>query len=89
MTENVDNIDVIVGVLLDQYGHFIDSQINETDAPGDEGYIFTRLVKGEIGEQELVVLQEEDNDKVTVNLDLNFPIEKSLKAFPKGSSSDF
>ncbi len=47
VNENVGNIDVIAGVLLDQYGHFIDSMINETDAPGDEGYIFARLVQRE------------------------------------------
>ena len=31
-------------VLIEEYGHFIDAQINDTDTPGDEGEIWRNLV---------------------------------------------
>jgi hypothetical protein len=34
-----------VDVILEEMGHFIDSQINSLDAPGDEGEIFAVLVQ--------------------------------------------
>lgn len=37
----------IVAVLLEEIGHSVDAQINITDAPGDEGAIFSALVRGE------------------------------------------
>ncbi|NCQ96230.1 MAG: calcium-binding protein [Microcystis aeruginosa W11-06] len=52
----------LVWVLLEEYGHFIDAQINSTDAPGDEGAIFAALVMGEsLSGAELALLQAEDD----------------------------
>ena len=52
----------LVAVLLEEYGHFIDAQINSTDAPGDEGRIFSALVQGEsLSEAELALLKAEDD----------------------------
>jgi hypothetical protein len=57
-----------VAVLLEEYGHYVDSRINTKDAAGDEGNIFARLVEGKsISQQELAVLQAED-DTATVML---------------------
>lgn len=68
ITENANNIQAITDVLLEETGHFIDTQINTIDTAGDEGDIFARLVQGEsISEQELAVLQAE-NDTATVRL---------------------
>ena len=36
----------ISAVLLEEFGHLLDSKFNPTDAPGDEGAIFSRLVTG-------------------------------------------
>ena len=38
---------LIATVLLEEYGHYLDSQINVLDATGDEGQIFAALVQGE------------------------------------------
>jgi len=38
--------DALTGVLLEEFGHFIDSEINASDAPGDEGAIFAALLQG-------------------------------------------
>ncbi|TRV03115.1 MAG: calcium-binding protein, partial [Microcystis wesenbergii Mw_QC_S_20081001_S30] len=55
----------LVWVLLEEYGHFIDAQINSTDAAGDEGAIFAALVMGEsLSGAELALLQAEDDHGV-------------------------
>jgi Ca2+-binding RTX toxin-like protein len=69
ISQNANNVDAVVAVLLEEIGHFVDSQINTADAAGDEGDIFARLVQGEIlSESELAVLRAED-DTAKVTLD--------------------
>lgn len=75
---NVNNPGAITAILLEEYGHYLDSQVNVSDRPGDEGEIFARLVQGErIREPELAILKAED-DTATVTLDRPFiEIEQS------------
>jgi hypothetical protein len=69
ITANAQNVNAIVAVLLEEYGHYVDSRINTKDAAGDEGDIFARLVQGDsLSESELAVLRAED-DTATVTLD--------------------
>lgn len=44
---HADDKDAIAAVLIEEYGHYIDAQANASDAPGDEGELFARLVRGE------------------------------------------
>ena len=41
------NNELIAAVILEEYGHHLDTLLNQTDAPGDEGAIFSSLVRGE------------------------------------------
>jgi hypothetical protein len=69
INQNAQNVNAVAAVLLEEYGHFVDSRINTKDAAGDEGDIFARLVQGKsISKQELAVLQAED-DHATVTVD--------------------
>lgn len=69
LTQHQNNPEVIVNVILEEIGHFIDAQINTEDSRGDEGDIFAQLVQGEnLTDSELTVLQAED-DTGTLNLD--------------------
>ncbi|NJN91593.1 MAG: hypothetical protein HC878_15335 [Leptolyngbyaceae cyanobacterium SL_5_14] len=69
LTQNAGNPDQIAAVLLEEVGHFIDFRINQYDAPGDEGDIFSRLVRGEaISAADLLSLKTE-NDHALVTLD--------------------
>ena len=62
---NVHNSSEIENVLLEEFGHFIDSQINTTDATGDEGAIFAAIVRGEsLSDSQLASLKTE-NDTTT------------------------
>jgi hypothetical protein len=68
LTRNAGNIDEITGVLLEEVGHAIDFRINQYDAAGDEGDIFSRLVRGEsISAAELATLKAE-NDHALISL---------------------
>ncbi len=69
VADNADNPEAIVSVLLEEIGHYIDSQINISDAQGDEGAIFAGVVQGKVFDAgELQGLKAED-DTATVMLD--------------------
>ena len=75
---NKDNIEAVTGVLVEEVGHSLDSQINVQDAAGDEGDIFSRLVRGQsISPGELVSLQVEDDHDFLVVDGLSVGIEKN------------
>ncbi|BAY24531.1 peptidase-like protein [Calothrix sp. NIES-2100] len=58
-----------VDVLIEELGHFIDSQINIQDAQGDEGAIFAAIVQGkELTQTQLLGLKSEnDTTNVIIN----------------------
>jgi hypothetical protein len=61
--------DQLVAVLLEEIGHSIDAKINQTDSAGDEGELFSLLVRGLIpSATELNRLQTE-NDQATIVID--------------------
>jgi surface antigen len=68
LVQNANNPKAVTSVLIEEIGHAIDFRINKTDAVGDEGDIFSRLVRGEkISAGELMLLKMED-DSATINL---------------------
>jgi len=66
--ENSNNVNAVIDVLLEEVGHSVDWKINVSDTLGDEGAIFSALVRGEVlDEAELQVLKAED-DTATIIL---------------------
>ena len=62
------NSDVVTSVLIEELGHFLDDEFNISDAPGDEGDLFSRLVRDELDEATLnLIQQEDDSDYIIVN----------------------
>ena len=62
-------IEAVASVLLQEAGHYVDSRINDLEAPGDEGAIFSALVRTEsLSKQELQRHRAED-DSATITLD--------------------
>ncbi len=59
----------IIAVLLEEYGHFVDAHINQTDSAGDEGDIFSRLVRGNILSAETLQALKSENDWATITID--------------------
>jgi hypothetical protein len=65
LTQNLNNPGAIKSVLLEELGHFIDAQINQSDAQGDEGAIFRGLLSGlGLTPQQLRALRSEDDLRV-------------------------
>ena len=76
---NSHHLDRSVDVILEEMGHFVDSQINSLDAPGDEGEIFANLVQQHsLSEMQLVSLKaEDDHGFLSFNNEL-IAVEKAL-----------
>ncbi|MDJ0650505.1 MAG: right-handed parallel beta-helix repeat-containing protein [Xenococcaceae cyanobacterium MO_188.B19] len=73
------DIDVVAAVLLEEYGHYVDSEINSVDSPGDEGAIFSALVRGEeLSNSDLEQLRNEDDTTVVIIDGQSFEIEANL-----------
>ncbi len=69
LEENEGNLEAIADVVLEEYGHFVDAEVNVLDASGDEGDIFSALAQSvELTESELFELKAED-DTATIILD--------------------
>ncbi|MBT9316459.1 choice-of-anchor L domain-containing protein [Leptothoe spongobia] len=69
LINNQNNLDKVVAVLLEEIGHGVDARLNDIDAPGDEGNIFSKLIRGlELSKSELEILKVED-DFAVLNLD--------------------
>ncbi len=82
---NKDNIEAVTGVLVEEVGHYLDSQINVQDAAGDEGDIFSRLVRGQsISAGELVLLKSEDDHGVFVVDGVSVGIQKNVTIYENG-----
>ena len=48
VASNQDNFKLITDVILEEIGHHLDRQINQSDAPGDEGELFSNLVSNSL-----------------------------------------
>jgi Ca2+-binding RTX toxin-like protein len=69
LSQNVGNSEAVTRVLLEEIGHFVDSKINITDTPGDEGQIFSATVSNQnLTPEQLQVIRSED-DTSFINLD--------------------
>lgn len=69
VTVNSEHSPAIKAVILEEFGHFLDSKFNLFDTPGDEGELFASLVENKhLTEQQLNLIQNE-NDWQTVLID--------------------
>ncbi|MDB9455412.1 bluetail domain-containing putative surface protein [Dolichospermum circinale] len=69
----------IIAVLLEEYGHFIDAHINQKDSAGDEGDIFSNLVRGNILSAATLQTLKNENDWATITIDgQSIEVEQAL-----------
>ena len=75
---NSNSTEVIAQVITEEFGHFLDAQINETDSQGDEGEIFAKLVFNQsLTPEELNSLKAENDHGIIQFNDHFINIEKS------------
>ncbi len=60
---------LVSAVILEELGHYLDHQVNQLDSAGDEGAIFSKLIRREqISSTELASLQREnDHTQIEIN----------------------
>ncbi|BAQ65620.1 S-layer family protein [Geminocystis sp. NIES-3709] len=74
---NSNNTDLIVRVLLEEYGHYLDDILNTTDTQGDEGEYFASLVQNQIlSYTELDRIKTEDDSSIVFLEDSLLSIEQ-------------
>ena len=69
LSRNMDHPETVAAVLLEEIGHYVDAQLNSHDSPGDEGAIFSALVRGEILTPEYLAALKAEDDTATITLD--------------------
>ncbi|MEG4583532.1 hypothetical protein QUA71_28595, partial [Microcoleus sp. MON1_C5] len=79
LAENATRLDALTGVLLEEVGHFIDSQVNQLDSAGDEGEIFARVVQGkDLSPEKLQLLKAEDDRAIALIEGQEISIEQAV-----------
>jgi predicted outer membrane repeat protein len=70
-TELIDSgdIDAVTRTLLEETGHYLDSQVSSNDAAGDEGAIFASLILGEELDRDRLQLLKAEDDSTIIQLD--------------------
>jgi RHS repeat-associated protein len=69
VVENINNPSALTMVLLEEFGHYLDAQLNLADSVGDEGEIFAYIAQGiALSEPELTAMKADD-DRITITLD--------------------
>ncbi|QJB28666.1 Calx-beta domain-containing protein [Limnospira fusiformis] len=62
LSDAIIHSEKLVDVITEEFGHYLDSQLNEIDSPGDEGELFMRLVNGEaLTEADITGLRNKDD----------------------------
>jgi hypothetical protein len=88
LLQHASNPENIASVLLEEIGHSIDSRINAVDAPGDEGAIFSQLVRGNNLSAEEIENFKLENDYLTVNIDgIDVVLEFAHRDIPRQRDS--
>ena len=66
-------------VILEEFGHFVDAQVNNTDTIGDEGELFSALVRGvSLSSAQLSRIKTEDDLAVIVVNGQSIAVEQSV-----------
>jgi hypothetical protein len=66
-------------LILEEFGHFVDAQVNGTDTAGDEGELFSALVRGfNLSAAELDRIKTEDDHAVIVVNGQSIVVEQAV-----------
>ncbi|MBD2194135.1 MULTISPECIES: DUF4114 domain-containing protein [Calothrix] len=85
LNQNTANSSAITSVLLEEIGHAIDAKLNQVDAPGDEGAIFSGLVQGKTFESEQLQQLQAKDDTAIITLDgQELVVEQATTGFVSG-----
>ncbi len=90
---NAANPAAVADVLLEEIGHSVDSRLNVTDSPGDEGAIFGAVVQGKELSQNVLFNFKNENDNITGRLFdgslLDLELAQINGYYPKKTEGDY
>jgi Ca2+-binding RTX toxin-like protein len=69
LERNGSNLPAVTNVLLEEFGHFVDAQINKVDVVGDEGALFAAVVKSENLSNEQIDWLRKEEDSAVITAD--------------------
>ncbi|BBD53086.1 Na-Ca exchanger/integrin-beta4 [Planktothrix agardhii NIES-204] len=77
----------LVNVIIEELGHWLDSQLNQVDTPGDEGELLAALVQGDgLSASEIARLRSETDQVVVTLEDQTVILEASEPSFTEDTS---
>ena len=77
----------LVNVIIEELGHWLDSQLNQVDTPGDEGELLAALVQGDgLSASEIARLRSETDQVVVTLEDQTVILEASGLSFTEDTS---
>ncbi len=89
LEQNIAQPNAIANVVLEELGHFIDSQLNTVDSQGDEGELFASLIQNQQPTEARLIAMKSEDDSATLTLkdETTIKVEQSshsdfLPAFP-------
>lgn len=69
LSQNAGNLPLLSSILIEELGHYLDVELNSVDTPGDEGELFSALVRNQEFDPDLVKQIKLENDFSTVFID--------------------
>jgi len=80
----------LTAVVLEEFGHYVDARVNQVDTPGDEGELFSDLVRGvELSPAQLTRIQTEDDHAVIFLDGQLITVEEAGNAFGNDGYKQF
>ncbi|WP_408975942.1 FG-GAP repeat domain-containing protein, partial [Planktothrix sp.] len=87
MTSDTEPSPHLVNVIIEELGHWLDSQLNQVDTPGDEGEWLAALVQGDgLSVSEIARLRSETDQVVVTLEDQTVRLEASGPSFTEDTS---
>ncbi|MFM6209608.1 FG-GAP repeat domain-containing protein, partial [Planktothrix sp.] len=87
ITSNTEPSPHLVNVIIEELGHWLDSQLNQVDTPGDEGEWLAALVQGDgLSASEIARLRSETDQVVVTLEDQTVRLEASGPSFTEDTS---
>jgi Glycosyl hydrolase family 9/FG-GAP-like repeat len=81
------NTQLTSSVIIEEIGHWIDREVNIQDSIGDEGQIFSNLVRGNILTSSELIQLKAENDTAIIQIDgQNITVEQSSTNFDYGDA---
>ena len=82
------SVNEAISVLTEEFGHFLDNQVNSADTYGDEGYVFSQILHLNISDIDSHNISSHNDDHITITLNSGRRIMAESSNFTGGDGND-